>query len=74
MAERNERNDTETQSYREEQGKSATPNQRERIGDVPLTTSSAGVVGGARRDEESTVEADRQAAERRAEADRGEVF
>jgi hypothetical protein len=69
-----ERNDSETQSYREEQGKPAVPDGRERMGDVPLAPSSAGIVGAARRSEESTTDADRQAAEERQATERGEVF
>jgi hypothetical protein len=68
-----ERNDTETQSYREEQGKSAAADPRERMADVPLAPSSAGVVGGAPQSEESTADADRKAAERE-RAERREVL
>ena len=57
-----ERNDTETQSHREEQGKSAAPDARERMADVPLAPSSAGIVGEPRRRGESTADADRDAA------------
>ena len=60
-----ERDNTETQSYREEQGKSAAPDQRERMDDVPLAPSSAGVVGAPRRRGESPVDADRAAAAER---------
>jgi hypothetical protein len=59
-----ERNDSETQSYREEQGKSAVPDQRERMADVPLAPSSAGIVGRPPRPDESTVDADREHAQR----------
>ena len=69
-----ERNDNETQSYRQEQGKNPSPDQHERIGDVPLAPSSAGVIRGAPLQEESTVDVDREEARRRAEPDRGEVF
>ncbi len=68
-----ERNDTETQSYREEQGKSAAPDPRERMADVPLAPSSAGVVGDAPPPDESTVDADRERVERE-RADRHEVL
>jgi hypothetical protein len=73
-----ERNDTETRSYREEQGKSPDADARERMADVPLAPSSAGVVGAPPRQEDSTVDADRAAAERATtrpdDAERGEVF
>jgi hypothetical protein len=64
-----ERNDTETQSYRAEQGKSAAPDQRERMANVPIAPSSAGVIGSAPPSDESTADADR---ERAAEGERGE--
>jgi hypothetical protein len=72
-----ERNDTETQSYREEQGKRAAPDARERIADVPLAPSSAGIVGEPRRRGESPLEADRDAAaerDREREAEHREVM
>jgi hypothetical protein len=43
-----ERNDNETQYYRQEQGKNPSPDQHERIGDVPLAPSSAGVIAAHR--------------------------
>jgi hypothetical protein len=69
-----ERNDTETQSYREEQGKSAAPDPREHVADVPLAPSSAGIVGGAPRSDESTADADRAAAAERERAERREIL
>jgi hypothetical protein len=69
-----ERNDTETRSYREEQGKSASPDVRERMADVPLAPSSAGIVGAPRRRGESSVAADRDAAAERETEERPEVF
>ena len=42
--------DTETQSYREEQGKAPQPDPRDRMADVPITFSSdgsGGIVGSA---------------------------
>jgi hypothetical protein len=69
-----DRNDTETQSYREEQGKSAAPDPRERMGDVPLAPSSAGVVGGAPRSEESTTDVDREQAAERERAKSREIL
>jgi hypothetical protein len=69
-----ERNDTETQSYREEQGKSAAPDPQERMADVPLAPSSAGVVGGAPQSDESTVDEDRKAAAERERAEGREVL
>ncbi len=72
-----ERNDTETQSYREEQGKPANPDQRERMADVPLAPSSAGIVGEVRRRPERSADVTRSAAEGesagRDEPDRPEV-
>jgi hypothetical protein len=69
-----ERNDTETQSYREEQGKSGMPDQRDRIADVPVVPSSAGVVRGAAPEGESTVDTDRNEAAEREHAEHREVF
>ncbi len=69
-----ERNDTETQSHREEQGKSAAADPRERMADVPLAPSSAGVVGSAPPSDESTADADRKAAAERERAERREVL
>ena len=61
-----ERDDTETPSYREEQGKEPAPaDPRERQADVPLAPSTAGVVGAAPpadAGEVSTVDAERDAA------------
>lgn len=68
-----ERNDTETQSYREEQGKSAAADPRERMADVPFAPSTAGVVGDAPPADESTADADRKAATERERAERREV-
>ena len=59
-----ERDDTETQSYREEQGKSPAPDPRQRMADVPLAPSSAGVVGRVPADR-STIDAEREVAEQR---------
>jgi len=58
--------DTETQSFREEQGKPPLPDPRDRMKDVPLAPSSAGVVAGPPPEEQTTVEEEREAAERRA--------
>jgi hypothetical protein len=69
-----ERNDTETQSYREEQGKRAAPDPREGLADVPLAPSSAGIVGAPRRRGESPVEADRAAAAERDQEEHREVM
>jgi hypothetical protein len=69
-----ERNDSETQSYREEQGKSAAPDGRQRMGDVPLVPSSPAAVGEPRRRDESTIEADRDAAIERERQEGREVF
>jgi hypothetical protein len=66
--------ETETRSYREEQGKSADPSERERRGDVPLAPSSAGIVGGAPPADESTVDADRAAAAERERMEAREVL
>jgi hypothetical protein len=69
-----ERNDSETQSYREEQGKTGASDERERMADVPLAPSSAGIVGEPRRRGESTVDADRAAASEREREDHREVM
>ena len=69
-----ERNDTESQSYREEQGKKAAPDARERMADVPLAPSSAGIVGAPPRRNESPVAADRDAAVERGTDESHEVF
>jgi hypothetical protein len=70
-----ERNDTETRSYREEQGKPADADGRQRTDDVPLAPSSAGIVGAPRRRDASSDEADGAADERGSDAvERGEVF
>jgi hypothetical protein len=69
-----ERDNTETQSHREEQGKSAAPDPRERMDDVPLAPSTAGIVGEPRRRGESPYEGDRDAAAERDREERGEVM
>ena len=69
-----ERNDTETESYRVEQGKRPAPDQQERMGDVPLAPSSAGIVGSPPRADESTSDADRKAAIERERDEAREVF
>lgn len=56
--------DTHTESYRLEQGKQARPDPRERQADVPLAPSSAGVLGHVE-PETTTVDEDREAAEKR---------
>ena len=61
------RDDTETQSYREEQGKKPEPDPREGMADVPIVPSSAGVIGKAPEPESTTVDEDRAAAETRSD-------
>jgi hypothetical protein len=69
------RNDTETRSYREEQRKPADADGRERMADVPLAPSSAGIVGAPPAPDGSSADADRAAARREPDAvERGEVF
>lgn len=58
-----ERDDTETESLREERGGSAAPDPRERLGEVPIAPHSAGIVGGASAEEPSTADEDREQAE-----------
>lgn len=60
--------DSETQSYREEQGERDAPDPRGEMADVPIIPSSAAVPLGPRAEEPTTADEDRAAAERR---DRG---
>ena len=60
-----EHSDTETQSYREEQGKRPEPDPRERMADVPIVPSSAGVIGKPPEQEPGSADEDRAAAEQR---------
>lgn len=69
-----ERSDSETQSHREEQGKSAPPDVRALMADVPLAPSSAGVLGGAGSVEDSTTDADRRQAAERERIERREIL
>ncbi len=66
--------DTETASYRLEQGKSPdTPDPRARMADVPLAPSSAGAVGAGAEPEPTTADADRAAAEARQAGQAGQA-
>lgn len=58
--------DTHTESYRIEQGKPGRRDPRERQADVPIAPSSAGALGHVPDEEKTTVDEDRDAAERRA--------
>lgn len=59
--------DTETPSYREEQGKPPFETPGERIADVPIAPHSAGALGSSagRQEDEVSDAADREAAEKR---------
>jgi hypothetical protein len=69
-----DRDDTETESFRQEQGKPPRPDPRERMADVPLAPSSAGIVGGQPPAEESTTDADREQAAERQRIKRREIL
>lgn len=60
-----DRSETETKSFLEEQGKRAERAPRDEMHDVPVLPTSAGVVLPKGTDETSTVDEDREAAERR---------
>ena len=63
--------DTETQSYREEQGKPPKPTQEERMGDVPLVPGSAGIVRGPPPSDETAVDEEREIAAERERPETG---
>jgi hypothetical protein len=69
-----ERDSNETESFRQEQGKKPLPDPRERLADVPLAPSSAGIVGGQPPAEESTTDADREQAVERERIKRREIL
>jgi hypothetical protein len=69
-----ERDSNETESFRQEQGKKPLPDPRERLADVPLAQSSAGIVGAHSRAEESTTDADREQAAERERIKRREIL
>lgn len=64
-----DRSETETKSLLEEQGKRAERTPRDEMAEVPVLPTSAGVVMPRGTDEQTTVDEDREAAERRARGD-----